>query len=110
MRRRLLEFEVGDQVFLKVSPTIGVSRSLKIKKSCSKYVGPFQILSKAGLVAHKLALPPNLSQIHNVFYVSQLKKYYPDPTHFINHDDNVVRDNLPFEVGPERIIDRKDKN
>ena len=70
-RRRPLEFDVGDHVFLRVSPTTGVGRSLKTKKLSPKYIGPFQILDRVGPVAYRLALPPNLSRIHNVFYVSQ---------------------------------------
>lgn len=74
-RRRPLELEVGDHVFLKVTPISGIGRSLKSRKLSPRYLGPFQILDRIGLVAYRLAFPPNLSQIHNVFHVSQLKKY-----------------------------------
>lgn len=109
LRRKPLEFEVGDHVFLKVSPTTGVGRSMKARKLTPKYVGPFQILSKVGPVAYRLALPPNLSQLHDVFHVSQLKKYQPDPSHIIRYDDIELKENLSFELRPERIVDREVK-
>ena len=68
-RRRPLEFEVGDHVFLKVSPVTGVGRTLKRRKLSPRYVGPFEILAKRGPVAYQLALPPNLSKLHDVFHV-----------------------------------------
>ncbi|MFK5688002.1 hypothetical protein ACI3GN_15830, partial [Lactiplantibacillus plantarum] len=69
-----LTFEVGDYVYLKVSPLRGVKR-FKVKgKLTPRYVGPFPIVAKKGEVAYQLELPQNLSDIHNVFHVSQLKK------------------------------------
>ena len=87
-KRRPLEFEIGDHVFLRVTPVsgVGVGKSLKFQKLNPQYIGPFQILERIGLVAYHLALPPNLSQIHDVFHVSQLKKYHPNPTHIKDHE------------------------
>ncbi|EOY08659.1 DNA/RNA polymerases superfamily protein [Theobroma cacao] len=82
-RRRDLEFQVGDHVFLKVSPTKGVMRFGKKGKLSPRYIGPFEILEKVGVVAYRLALPPDLSNIHPVFHVSMLRKYNPDPSHVI---------------------------
>jgi len=108
-RRRPLEFEVGDHVFLKVSPVTGIGRSMKARKLSPKYLGPFEILARIGPVAYRLALPPNLSHIHDVFHVSQLKKYQPDPSHVIEYENIALQDNLSFVVFPERIIDEKTK-
>ena len=82
-RRRPLEFSEGDHVFLKVTPTTGIGRALKTKKLNPRYIGPFQILKRVGLVAYQVALPPYLSNLHDVFHVSQLKKYIPDKSHVL---------------------------
>ncbi|KAK2367491.1 hypothetical protein QL285_080769 [Trifolium repens] len=108
-RQRPLEFEEGDHVFLRVTPTTGVGRALKAKKLTPKFIGPYQILERVGKVAYRIALPPVLSLIHDVFHVSQLRKYTPDPSHVITPDDIQLRDNLSFEVPPIKIADRKMK-
>jgi hypothetical protein len=73
-RRRELSFEVGDYVYLKVSPIRGVRRFGVKGKLAPWYVGPYQIQAKRGEVAYQLHLPENLSAVHNVLHVSQLKK------------------------------------
>ena len=73
-RRRPLEFEVGDFIFLNVSPTKGVARFGKRGKLSPCYIGPYQISKRVGEVAYKLDLPPELSGVHCVFHVSMLKK------------------------------------
>ena len=108
-RRRPLEFEVGDHVFLKVSPVTGVGRTLKRRKLSPRYVGPFEILAKRGPVAYQLALPPNLSKLHDVFHVSQLKKYQPDHDHIIQYEDVELRHDNTFEVEPDRILGYREK-
>jgi hypothetical protein len=73
-QRRDLSFKVGDFVYLKVSPMRGTKR-LKVKgKLEPRYVGPFHVLDRMGEVAYQLELPPQLSDMHDVFHVSQLKK------------------------------------
>ena len=84
MRRRPLEFEVGDHVFLKVMPKRGVVRSDKRGKLSPRFIGPFEILERIGVVAYRLALPPNMSGVHEVFHVSMLRKYAPDPSHVVD--------------------------
>ena len=69
-RRKDLEFEVGDHVFLRVTPWTGVGRVLKSRKLTPRFIGPFQILKRVCPVAYQIALPPSLSNLHNVFHVS----------------------------------------
>ena len=84
VRRRPLEFEVGDHVFLKVMPKRGVVRFGKRGKLSPRFIGPFEILKRIGVVAYRLALPPNMSSVHEVFHVSMLWKYTPDPSHVVD--------------------------
>ncbi|KAK4258779.1 hypothetical protein QN277_029225 [Acacia crassicarpa] len=108
-RQRPLEFEVGDHVFLKVSPVTGIGRSIKAKKLTPRFIGPYEILERIGPVAYRIALPPHLSQVHDVFHVSQLKKYHPDPSHVIEPEEIELRENLTYIAEPERILDVRDK-
>jgi hypothetical protein len=73
-RRRPLYFQVKDYVYLKVSPMKGVNHFGVRGKFVPRYIGPFPILERYGLVAYRLQLPERLSAVHNVFHVSQLKK------------------------------------
>ena len=79
-RRRPLEFEAGDHVFLKVMPKRGVVRFGKRGKLSSRFIRPFEIFERVGTVAYRLALSISLSSFHEVFHVSMLWKYTPDPT------------------------------
>ncbi|CAL5400001.1 unnamed protein product [Camellia sinensis] len=99
-RRRDLEFQVGDHVFLKISPTREVIRFRKCGKLNPRYIGPFEILERIGPVAYRLALPPELSNIHNVFHVSMLRRYLRDPGHVIDYENLEVREDLSYEEQP----------
>ena len=79
VRRKDLEFEVGDHVFLKVALVRGVFQFGKRGKLSPHFIGPFEILERIGPVAYRLALPPALGVVHNVFHVSMLRKYVADP-------------------------------
>ncbi|GJX80814.1 putative reverse transcriptase domain-containing protein [Tanacetum coccineum] len=78
LKRKPMDFQVGDKVMLKVSPWKGVVRFGKRGKLNPRYVGPFKVLEKVGSVAYKLELPEELSMVHNTFHVSNLKKCYAD--------------------------------
>ena len=82
--RRPLKFEVGDRVFLKVLPKRGVVRFGKQGKLLPRYIGPFEILERVGIVAYRLTLPPSLSGVHEVFHVSMLRKYIQELTHVVD--------------------------
>ena len=107
-RRRPLEFEVGDHVFLKVMPKRGVVRIDKRGKLTPRYIGPFEVLERVDTVAYRLALPPSLSCVHEVFHVSMLRKYTPDPTHVVDWEEIIVDTDGTFEEGPVRILDSRD--
>ena len=106
--RRLLEFEVGDHVFLKVKPKRGVVRFDKQGKLSPRYIGPFEILKRVGAVAYWLVLPPSLSGVHKVFHVSTIRKYTPDPTHVVDWGEIVVDTDGTFEERPVCIMDSRD--
>ncbi|GKV18307.1 hypothetical protein SLEP1_g28708 [Rubroshorea leprosula] len=108
-RRRDLEFEVGDQVFLKVSPTRGVLRFGIRGKLSPRYIGPYPILERIGEVAYKLELPRNLAGVHDVFHVSLLRKYVLDPSHIINPEPIQLREDLTYDEHPIRILDFKER-
>ncbi|GKB77207.1 putative reverse transcriptase domain-containing protein, partial [Tanacetum coccineum] len=78
LKRKPMEFQVGDRVMLKVSPWKGVVHFGKRGKLNPRYVGPFKVLEKVGAVAYKLELPQKLSRVHNTFHLSNLKKCYAD--------------------------------
>ena len=92
-RRQPLEFEAGDHVFLKVIPKRGVVRFDKRVKLPSRFIGPFEILERVGTIAYRLALPPSLSSVHEVFHVSMLRKYTGDLDHVVDwgEADNLYR-------------------
>ena len=109
VRRRPLEFEVGDHVFLKVMPKRGVVRFDKRGKLSPRFIGLFEILKRVGTVAYRLALPPSMSVVHEVFHVSMLRKYTPDPAHVVDWGQIEVDTDETFEEGPMCILDSRDQ-
>ena len=114
MRRRPLEFEVGDHVFLKVMPKRGVVRFGKRGKLSPKFIGPFEILERVGTVAYRLALPPSMSGVHEVFHFSMLRKYTPDSAHVVdwgqievNRMGPLRRDQCALLIAVMRFCDAK---
>ncbi|GJS50046.1 putative reverse transcriptase domain-containing protein [Tanacetum coccineum] len=109
LKRKPMEFQVGDKVMLKVSPWKGVVRFGKRGKLNPRYVGPFKVLKKVGAVAYKLELPQELSRVHNTFHVSNLKKCYSDDPLVVPLEGLQVDDKLHFVEEPVEIMDREVK-
>ncbi|KAH0754464.1 hypothetical protein KY290_024734 [Solanum tuberosum] len=110
VRRRALEFRVGDWVYLKVSPMKGVVRFGKKGKLSPRYVGPYKVMRRIGKVAYELELPSEMNLVHPVFHVSMLRKCVGDPNAIVSLDVvGVVEDNLTYEEVPVQILDRQVK-
>lgn len=108
-RRRPLEFTSGEKVYLRVSPTKGVVRFGMGGKLSPRFIGPYEILERVGDLAYRLALPPALSRVHNVFHVSQLRRYISDPDHILEAEPLYVQEDLTYDELPLRIVDRMDR-
>ncbi|KAK6122003.1 hypothetical protein DH2020_044254 [Rehmannia glutinosa] len=106
-RRKDLEFEVGDEVFLRLSPRKGLINPKKEGKLSPRYVGPYKILQWIGKSAYRLELPAPYAGMHDVLHVSRLKKYQPDPEHIITRDTPPLMENLSYTERPIRIIDQQ---
>ena len=108
-RRRDLQFEIGDRVFLKISPWKGVLRFGKRDKLSLRYIGPYEIIARVGPVAYKLKLPPELSRIHDTFHVSMLRKYILEPSHVLRDQPVELKDNLTYKEQPMQIVDHREQ-
>jgi hypothetical protein len=108
-RRRKLSFEVGDFVYLKVSPIRGVKRFGVKGKLAPRYIGSYQILARRGEVAYQLSLPENLSAMHDVFHVSQLKKCLRVPKEKFPVEGLEVQEDLTYIEKPTQIIETADR-
>ncbi|GJV64006.1 putative reverse transcriptase domain-containing protein, partial [Tanacetum coccineum] len=109
LKRKPMEFQVGDKVMLKVSPWKGVVRFGKRGKLNPRYVGPFKVLEKVREVAYKLELPEELSRVHNTFHVSNLKKCHADEPLAVPLDGLHLDDKLHFVEEPLEIVGREVK-
>ncbi|XP_071902206.1 uncharacterized protein [Coffea arabica] len=107
-RRKDLEFEVGDRIFLKVTPLRSITAG-RGKKLQPRFVRPFKILQRVGKVVYRFELSSSLSRIHNVFHVSMLKKYYPDPSHILQLEEIEIDESLTYEEKLVQLLDRKVK-
>ncbi|XP_073046095.1 uncharacterized protein [Primulina eburnea] len=109
IRTRPLIFEKGDRVFLKISPFRGTVRFGKKGKLSPRFIGPYENLERVADLAYRLALPPTLSGVHDVFHVSMLRKYHLDHSHVIPPDEVELDQTLSYIERPIQILDRKDK-
>nr|GEV24517.1 putative reverse transcriptase domain-containing protein [Tanacetum cinerariifolium] len=108
-RRKPLEFSVCDYVLLKVSPWKGVVRFGKKEKLAPRFVGPFEIIEKVGLVAYRLDLPEELNGVDDTFHVSNLKKCLTDLTLQVPLDEIRVDAKLNFVEELVEILEREFK-
>jgi hypothetical protein len=110
IRRRPLQFQVGDFVYLRVSPTRGIQMFGVKGKLAPRYIGPFEILEICGPVAYRLQLPPQLAAIHNIFHVSQLRKCAKIPTEIIDPQTIEIEADLTYTEHPIRVLDTKERS
>ncbi|WVZ58563.1 LOW QUALITY PROTEIN: hypothetical protein U9M48_008824 [Paspalum notatum var. saurae] len=108
-RRRPLVFELGDHVYLRVSPMKGVHRFGVKGKLAPRYIGPFKITEQCGPVAYRLELPPHLAAVHDVFHVSQLKKCLRVPEEAVDTSQIQIEPDLTYEEHPIKILDQKQR-
>ncbi|GJZ04929.1 putative reverse transcriptase domain-containing protein [Tanacetum coccineum] len=109
LKRKPIEFQVGDKVMLKVSPLKGVIRFGKWGKLNPRYVEPFKVLEKVRSISYKLELPEELSRVHNTFRVSNLKNCYADEPLAVPLDGLHFDDKFQFVEEPVEIMDREVK-
>ena len=83
LKRTNIEYDIGEKAFLKISLWKGVLRFDKYGKISSRFIRPYEIIECVGPVVYRLTLPPSLSRIHDVFYVSMLRGYISDPSHIL---------------------------
>ena len=107
VRRRKLEFQVGDWVFLKVSPMKRVMRFRKKGKLSPRYVGPYKILERVGKVAYELEVLAELAALHPLFHILLLKKCEGDPASIVSLESVAVRDSLSYKDVPLDILERQ---
>nr|GEX14964.1 putative reverse transcriptase domain-containing protein [Tanacetum cinerariifolium] len=105
LKRKPMEFQVGDKVMLKVSPWKEVVRFGKRGKLNPRYVGPFKVLEETGKVSYKLNLPKELSRVHNTFHVPNLNKCHVGEPLAIPLDGLHFDDKFPFVEEPVEIVD-----
>ena len=90
-------------------PKRGVVRFGKRGKLSPRFIGPFEIFERLGVVAYRLDLSPNMSGVHEVFHVSMLWRYTPDPAHVVNWGEIEVDTDGTFEEGLVCIMDSRDQ-
>jgi hypothetical protein len=106
-KRQSTLFQVGDHVYLRVSPMKGVQRFGVKGKLAPRYVGPFLIVEQCGPVAYRLELPAHLSAVHNIFHVSQLRKCLRVPEKVLDIEKLQVEPDLVYPEYPIKIVDHK---
>ncbi|XP_017609413.1 uncharacterized protein LOC108455351 [Gossypium arboreum] len=106
LKRKEIEFAMGDLVFLKVLPWKKILRFGRKGKLSLRFIRPHHVLKRIGPVVYQLELPLKLDRIHNVFHVSKLRRYRFDPTHIVSTEEVEVRPYLTFEEEPVKILDR----
>jgi hypothetical protein len=108
-RRRDLVFEVGDYVYLKVSSMRSVKRFNMKGKLAPRFVGPFKVIARRGEVAYQIELPKNLSGVHDVFHVLQLKKCLRVPEEQIPLDELTIKEDLTYEEFLIKVLETAER-
>ena len=90
-------------------PQRGVVKFGKQGKLSPRFIGPFEILERVGTIVYHLALLPSMSGVHEVFHISMLWKYIPDPAHVVDWGEITVDTNGTFEEGLVCIMDSRDQ-
>jgi hypothetical protein len=108
-RCRPLKFEVGDHVYLRVSPMKDVKRFGMKGKLTPRYIGPIPILEKCGNMAYKLDQPPSLAGVHNIFHILQLKKCLKAPVDVVLSEVRPLKVDLTYPENPIKILEQKDR-
>lgn len=103
-----MSFEIGDEVFLRISPTKGIMRSGQKGKLSPRLVGPFKIQEWIGETTYKLDLPRSYAHLHNVFHVSMLRKYIPNESHVIETETPKILEDLSYEKKAMEIVERRE--
>jgi hypothetical protein len=106
---KTMTYEVDEKAYLRVTPLKGTHRFGIKGKLAPRYIGPFRILAKRGEVAYQLELPPQLSRVHDVFHVSQLRRCFSDPIRGVDHETLDLQDNLTYREYPVRILDQAER-
>src|SRR3954463_6835968 len=105
-KHKEMAYQPGEYVYLRVTPMRGTQRFGIKGKLAPRYIGPFHILSRSGPVVYRLELPPNLSQVHDVFHVSQLRRCCKDLIREVEHDLIELQKDLNYQEHPSRILDQ----
>ena len=104
LKRKDIQYEIGEKVFLKVSPWKKVVRFGRKGKLSPRFIGSYEVIDKVGPVAYRLALLPELEKIHNFFHVSMLRRYRLDPSHVVSSEITELRPDLTYKEEPVEIL------
>ena len=105
LKRKGIEYEVRDKVFLKVSPWKKILRFGKKGKLSPRFIGPYEILERIGHVSYRLALPLELANLNDVFHVSMLRKYRSDESHILPVQEVQVQHDFSYDEELKAILD-----
>ena len=107
LKRKDIEYEVGDKVFLKVSPWKKILHFGRKAKLSPRFISLYEILERVGPVAYRLALPLELAKLHDVFDVSMLRRYHSNTSHILLVQDIQVQEDFTFDEESKAILDRE---
>ncbi|GMI64523.1 hypothetical protein HRI_000121600 [Hibiscus trionum] len=109
LKRKKIEYAVGDHVFLKVSPWKKVMRFGRKSKLSTRFIGPYEVVERVGPMSYRLRLPYELEKSHDVFHASMLQRYRSDSSHVMPVEDIELRLDLSYDEEPVEILDSSSK-